>query len=316
MGKRRSSLYCLLVEDQATLEAGCGGAIPKGPSGGETKSGASRSGRIERLVGAEHVPDRADDRVLDRAERAAVAGQVSLFDGVADAEALALPPLLLVSVPDVPRKEILAWEKEMLGLYVSEHPLAAFQNQARYLGFVPISTLGPERTGKKARIVAQIALMRTLMTRKNETMLALELEDRRFGYPLEMVVRAAEAGWRIQETAIPYYPRTGKSKVTGTVRGTARAVRDMRRVLASITSPAATARAASAPAAVRRFAEAAGARGPPQRGGKNQRRLHAVTRALSLQRPLGSARPRLRRLRVQSLHVGHRLDSGNQGVDL
>ncbi len=120
------------------------------------------------------------DRIVShaqRAERAAEAGQVSLFDGVADAEALAVPPLLLVSVPDVPRKEILAWEKEMLGLYVSEHPLAAFQNQARYLGFVPISTLGPERTGKKARVVAQIAAMRSLMTRKNETMLALELVD-------------------------------------------------------------------------------------------------------------------------------------------
>lgn len=75
---------------------------------------------------------------------------------------------------------------------------------------------------------------------RREDLLALALEDRRFGYPLEMVVRAAEAGWRIQETAIPYYPRTGKSKVTGTVRGTARAVRDMRRVLASITSPAPT----------------------------------------------------------------------------
>jgi dTDP-L-rhamnose 4-epimerase len=82
-------------------------------------------------------------------------------------------------------------------------------------------------------------------------LLALALEDRRFGYPLEMVVRAAEAGWRIQETAVPYHPRTGKSKVTGTVRGTARAVRDMRRVLASIApapKPAATAKPAANPA--------------------------------------------------------------------
>jgi len=82
---------------------------------------------------------------------------------------------------------------------------------------------------------------------RREDLLALALEDRRFGYPLEMVVRAAEAGWRIGETAIPYYPRTGKSKVTGTVRGTARAVRDMRRVLASI-SPAPAPAAAARPA--------------------------------------------------------------------
>jgi glycosyltransferase involved in cell wall biosynthesis len=60
----------------------------------------------------------------------------------------------------------------------------------------------------------------------------LGLSDRRFGYPLEMVVRAAEAGWRLAELDVPYRPRSGKSKVTGTVRGTVRTVIDMRRVLA------------------------------------------------------------------------------------
>ncbi len=62
-------------------------------------------------------------------------------------------------------------------------------------------------------------------------LLALDLQDRRFGYPLEMVTRASTAGWRVVEVDVDYLPRTGKSKVTGTVRGTARAVRDMRRVL-------------------------------------------------------------------------------------
>ena len=46
-------------------------------------------------------------------------------------------------------------------------------------------------------------------------------------------MRAAAAGWRIGEAPVPYYPRTGKSKVTGTVGGTVKAVRDMRRVLAA-----------------------------------------------------------------------------------
>jgi dTDP-L-rhamnose 4-epimerase len=73
---------------------------------------------------------------------------------------------------------------------------------------------------------------------RREALLALPMSDRRFGYPLEMVVRAAEAGWRIAETDVPYYPRTGKSKVTGTLGGTVRTVRDMRRVLASIATPA------------------------------------------------------------------------------
>jgi dTDP-L-rhamnose 4-epimerase len=68
---------------------------------------------------------------------------------------------------------------------------------------------------------------------RREALLELGITDRRFGYPLEMVVRAAEAGWRIAELNVPYLPRTGRSKVTGTVGGTLRTVRDMRRVLAA-----------------------------------------------------------------------------------
>ena len=71
-----------------------------------------------------------------------------------------------------------------------------------------------------------------LRAARREPLLALGLTDRRSGYPLQMVVRAADAGWRIVEHDVPYLPRTGTSKVTGTWRGTGQAVRDMRRVLA------------------------------------------------------------------------------------
>jgi glycosyltransferase involved in cell wall biosynthesis len=65
-----------------------------------------------------------------------------------------------------------------------------------------------------------------------ESLLALGIVDRRFGWPLEMVLRAAAAGWTVIERPVPYLRRSGKSKVTGTVRGTARAMRDMAAVLA------------------------------------------------------------------------------------
>jgi hypothetical protein len=64
-------------------------------------------------------------------------------------------------------------------------------------------------------------------------LLGLGLADRRFGYPLEMVMAAAMSNWRIREVCVPYLPRSGRSKVTGTMAGTVRTVRDMRRVLAS-----------------------------------------------------------------------------------
>jgi glycosyltransferase involved in cell wall biosynthesis len=66
---------------------------------------------------------------------------------------------------------------------------------------------------------------------RREPLLALGILDRRFGWPLEMVLRAHRAGWRLHEVPVSYHPREGRSKVTGTVRGTARAIRDMAAVL-------------------------------------------------------------------------------------
>jgi glycosyltransferase involved in cell wall biosynthesis len=74
---------------------------------------------------------------------------------------------------------------------------------------VSVTDLGPMRA------VRRVAL------------LGLGIEDRRFGWPLEMVMRAAQADWRIEEVPVGYAPRIGRSKVTGTVRGTVRTVRDM-----------------------------------------------------------------------------------------
>jgi glycosyltransferase involved in cell wall biosynthesis len=83
------------------------------------------------------------------------------------------------------------------------------------------------RTGYKLRDIGPMRAAR------RDALLALGIEDRRFGWPLEMVLRAAAAGWRIDELPVPYAPRSGRSKVTGTVAGTMRAVRDMSRVLAT-----------------------------------------------------------------------------------
>ena len=66
---------------------------------------------------------------------------------------------------------------------------------------------------------------------RRDALLAVGMTDRRFGWPLEMVLRGADAGWRITEVLIPYRPRVGRSKVTGTVRGTGRAIRDMSAIL-------------------------------------------------------------------------------------
>jgi glycosyltransferase involved in cell wall biosynthesis len=62
---------------------------------------------------------------------------------------------------------------------------------------------------------------------RREALLGLGLRDRRFGWPLEMALRGAASGWRIEEVPVAYRRRRGRSKVTGTLRGSARAARDM-----------------------------------------------------------------------------------------
>jgi glycosyltransferase involved in cell wall biosynthesis len=64
---------------------------------------------------------------------------------------------------------------------------------------------------------------------RRQALLDLQLVDRRFGWPLEMYMKAAAAKWKIVELSVPYRARTGRSKVTGTLTGTLRAVSDMAR---------------------------------------------------------------------------------------
>lgn len=78
---------------------------------------------------------------------------------------------------------------------------------------VAVNDLGPMRAAGRAALIS------------------LDLTDRRFGWPLEMVLKAAHEGWRIREVGIPYLPRNGSSKVTGTLSGTIKTIRDMNAVL-------------------------------------------------------------------------------------
>ncbi|TNM29540.1 glycosyltransferase family 2 protein [Streptomyces sedi] len=93
------------------------------------------------------------------------------------------------------------------------------------VGNQALSRLVRRRTGLRLRDLGPMRVAR------REPLLALDLTDRRSGYPLQMVVGAVDAGWRVVETEVPYRPRVGASKVTGTWRGTWHAVHDMREVL-------------------------------------------------------------------------------------
>lgn len=78
--------------------------------------------------------------------------------------------------------------------------------------------------------VHDIAPMRVC---RRDDLLALEVKDRRFGYPLELLLRAAQAGWHVHEVDVAYGPRVlgTRSKVSGSLRGTLRVISDFTRVL-------------------------------------------------------------------------------------
>lgn len=89
----------------------------------------------------------------------------------------------------------------------------------------------------RRRIDAPLKDLGPLRVARRTDLLDLHILDRRSGYPLETVLRAASAGWRIAGVDTEYAPRVGRSKVTGTVRGTVQAVRDMRAVFAQCSTP-------------------------------------------------------------------------------
>jgi dTDP-L-rhamnose 4-epimerase len=93
---------------------------------------------------------------------------------------------------------------------------ALIARRLRRTAGVSIHDLGPMRAARRSALIG------------------LCLRDRRFGYPLEMVVAAADAHWRIVEVDVSYAPRWigTSSKVTGTVSGTLKTIADMSSVLA------------------------------------------------------------------------------------
>jgi glycosyltransferase involved in cell wall biosynthesis len=83
----------------------------------------------------------------------------------------------------------------------------------------------------RRRTHLRLADLGPMRAARRADLLALGLKDRRSGWPLEMVLRASHAGLRVLNVPVAYHERAGRSKVTGTVRGTVRAVKDMGRIL-------------------------------------------------------------------------------------
>ncbi|WP_420718513.1 glycosyltransferase family 2 protein [Streptomyces sp. H51] len=183
------------------------------------------SARVARDLGAHvvHEERRGFGAACHAGLMAATADIVCFCDCDASLDPAGLVPFV---------RRILAGEADLVLGRRRPQTRGAWPPHAR-AGNLALARLLRRRTGLRLHDVGPLRAAR------REPLLALGLSDRRSGYPLQMVVRAADAGWRIAEYDVPYRPRTGSSKVTGTWRGTWQAVHDMSRVLADpATGPA------------------------------------------------------------------------------
>jgi len=106
-------------------------------------------------------------------QKAKQAGQASLFGGQSEVMA---PSLKLASAVPANKQERLSWEKELLGLYISEHPLQDYEQKLSKLA-IPCQTLSKEHMGKRIKIGGVINKIKKINTRAGNLMLFVEIED-------------------------------------------------------------------------------------------------------------------------------------------
>ncbi len=131
------------------------------------------------LLVFEQIMERGDRRQKDVEK-----GQFSLFDDQNDEK----DSFFAESVPDkqLDKGQMLAYEKEMLGLYVSGHPLKGLENELRQNSDISLLELREEKDGSVKSVAGMISHIRMITTKKGDLMAFVELED--MGASLEVIV--------------------------------------------------------------------------------------------------------------------------------
>ncbi|MCK6540085.1 MAG: DNA polymerase III subunit alpha [Anaerolineales bacterium] len=105
--------------------------------------------------------------------RAAEAGQLSLFgDSTGVVEEITLP-----EVNNVDRREMLGWERELIGLYISDHPLTPYQQTFAQIVSYFSGQLNEAQHEEKVRVAGLVTSVRPYMTKTNKPMGFVTLED-------------------------------------------------------------------------------------------------------------------------------------------
>lgn len=116
------------------------------------------------------------DRLLQFAKQSqleSTSGQSNLFHGLSEKQK---PKLTLSHAPTIPEKTRLQWEKELLGLYISGHPLEEYREALQKLS-IPFGTLKEHPKNKKIRLVGMLMSTKKVITKKGDPMLFATIAD-------------------------------------------------------------------------------------------------------------------------------------------
>jgi DNA polymerase-3 subunit alpha len=110
-------------------------------------------------------------------QKASARGQMGLFDLGGGNAAVLTKPRLVADETEIPRRQLLSWEKELTGIYLSEHPLAEVLETSHNEGIAQIVQLAERPSGDKVRLIGMINSIRRITTKTNRTMAVIDLED-------------------------------------------------------------------------------------------------------------------------------------------
>jgi DNA polymerase III subunit alpha len=132
-----------------------------------------QSTRAGLLAALDQAMDSGQRQQRDREE-----GQVSLFDvlGGGDAKPAATPVAAAARVPEWPQEEMLGYEREVLGFYLSGHPLEQHREMARRIGALSAADLAARSTGARVLLLGQVSAFSESTTKSGNRMAFATLE--------------------------------------------------------------------------------------------------------------------------------------------
>jgi DNA polymerase-3 subunit alpha len=137
-----------------------------------------KCGALDGLAGNRSQNLAALDTALElaaRTTRDAELGQASLFGGLTTESAPLVPKLPSVAAPTT--REMLAWERETLGMFVSGHPLAELVPALRRAGAMPLRELAKQQEDAQVTIAGTVTAVRRSLTKSGQQILIAQLAD-------------------------------------------------------------------------------------------------------------------------------------------